>query len=68
MGYVGQKALRRSFKNDVLVTTTDAIEPVEADVDGDVARYMCARECIREQAYLDRLEANDKMKCCYGKK
>ncbi|KAG0198012.1 hypothetical protein BGX28_008501, partial [Mortierella sp. GBA30] len=68
MGYVGQSALRKAFRDDVLFSTTEDIELEEMMLEGNMARFTCNRESIREQAYQNRLSANDRMKRYYDRK
>jgi len=68
MGYMGQSALRMSLKDDRLFNTTDAIEPVPEEMTESIARFVCLREGLRELAYSNRLNANEKMKRYYDRR
>ncbi|KAG0230967.1 hypothetical protein BGX31_005679 [Mortierella sp. GBA43] len=68
MGYVGQSALRRLFKDDILFSTTGASETATIDMAESVARFVCLREAVREMAYSNRLRANEKMKRYYDRR
>lgn len=67
MGFMGQSAIRKSFKDDKLFGTTGNIQAIPAPVEGELARLICRRESLREFAYKNRMVANEKMKRYYDK-
>jgi len=66
MGYVGQSAMKRHVDNRWNPVDKSGEPPTEEQE--VIARFVCQREGIREMAYQNRMQSNDKMKRYYDSK